>query len=451
MQLSSFQLVQLVVFKTLSDSLLAHLQISYVNVIHKIQALSRAQLLIVLFQTAGLWRSDSYRFILSVPHCNSLKLREPRAYFYLDIQRNQADNCTTLFPPIITGPVTLNGPTEISLSGSPTGIFTTIYPCGSPIPGPPGPPYYACPSGLNPTDPLSFGSLPTPTSIPSNPDSVVSSTDASIDPSGSSVPTPTDPSSPVTSDGSFPSATSSNSGTPVGPSSSQSSNGSFPSAGPSNLTDTFTPSCPTSSDGLFPSGSSLISTDPSQSAASSTYPGDPPSPSSTIRPSGANGNGGGPSYGYGYGEHYPSSTPTEGNPSNPSSSISVSPSATRPASSSSSSNEAPDISGGVSSSPLLSGNGSTLPSTTRAERSSSTASNGSENLFLSPSGIDPSLPSDTNHPPPFPPGYYGYGPPQPQHHLPPRQRLLFLHSPNLNHFNPLLPSVTPSSHPITSS
>ncbi|KAA8564752.1 hypothetical protein MFRU_013g02510 [Monilinia fructicola] len=361
----------------------------------------------------------------------------------IDVQRSQAADCAALSPHVITGSVTANGPTQISLTGSPTGIFTTIYPCG--------PPYYAYPSGLSPTDP--FGSLPTPHSIPSNPGSVASSTDASVDPSESSGQTPTDPSSPVTSDGSFPSVGLSNSGTPVGPTSSKPSDGLSTSSGLSSPTDTIIPSSPITSDGpLSPAGSS-IPTDPPGSAASSTYPVDPPSPSSTIPPSGGNGNGGGPSYGYGYGGYYPSSTPTGGDPSDPSSSITVSSSVTGPVSSLSSSTGPPDTSGGDSSSPSSSGTRSSLPSasggddsfpgTTGAEPSLPTTSSGSENTSISssdpssPSTSSSTSPSGTNDPPPPPPGYYGYGPvPAPASFTSPS--------------TPTIPSSTPSE-PLQSS
>ncbi|QSZ33350.1 hypothetical protein DSL72_002938 [Monilinia vaccinii-corymbosi] len=309
----------------------------------------------------------------------------------VDVQRSQAANCTALSPPAIAGTVTANGPTQISLPGNPSGVSTALPLCGHPIPGSFLPPYYGYPSGFQPTDP--FGSLPTPPSTHSDPGSAASSTDISVDPSRSSGPAPTDPSSSVPSDGSFPLGGSSISTGPVDPSLSR------------------------PSDGSLSLGGSSIPTDPPGSAASSTYPRHPSRPSITISPGDGNGNGG-----PGYGGYYPSGTPPGGDPSNSSSSVSVSSSAIGPASSLSPTDGPPSTSGGNFSLPSLSGGGSSspsitegdpsLPSTTGGDPSSPATSVVSDNPSPFPSGTHPSSPSAPNYS--SPPSYYGYGPVPPR-------------------------------------
>ncbi|KAF7857970.1 hypothetical protein EAF04_009327 [Stromatinia cepivora] len=355
----------------------------------------------------------------------------------VDVQRGQIDNCTALSAPAgsnssfalssITGPATANAPTQISLTGKPSGVSTTVHPCGPPIPDsstvstgsspsssdpsdPGNPASSTNPGGSSPTDPsgggvngpsyYSYPSESNPTDPPSSP------TSSGGDPPGGSASTPTDPSSP----------TSNGSSTPTDPGSASSTNASVDPSGSSGSSPT-TP-------GSFPSSSSSNLTDPPGStdpsrAASSTYPGDPSGASST--PPVGDGNGGSPSYGPGYGGYYPSSTPTTtgsgGDPSNPSSgdSASVSSSATGPASSSNPStsggnSESPSTTGGDPSSPSTSGSNSSSPSTTGGDPSSPTTSGDPENPSSFPSGTNPSSTTSPNNPAPPPPGYYGYGP-----------------------------------------
>ncbi|KAM0129517.1 hypothetical protein ACHAP3_007784 [Botrytis cinerea] len=389
--------------------------------------------------------------------CITASCGENGANIAIEVNRSQVDKCNALSAPAgssssITGSVTANGPTQISLTGNPSGISTEIPPCGPPIP------YYGYPTQSNPINPP--GS-PTPdagdppgvvSSTPTNPGST-SSTNASIDPSGGSGSTPTDPSFPA-SGGSFPSGAGSStpadpgsassinislnlpgivSSTPTDPGSASSTNfGVDPSGGSGSVStdpgsptssnsfpsDSSTPVDPGSASstnasvdpsgssgssqtipGSFPSSSSPSPTDPSggtdpSGAASSTYPSDPSEPSST--PPGGIDSGPSYSYGHGYGTYYPSSTPTStgngGDPSDPSGTggASVSSSATGPVSQSSQSIGAPSTSsGGDSSSPSTSGGDPSSPGTTGEGPSPSTTSGG---------------------PPPASGGYYGYNP-----------------------------------------
>ncbi|TGO22887.1 hypothetical protein BPAE_0151g00150 [Botrytis paeoniae] len=356
-------------------------------------------------------------------YCITANCGENGAYVAIEINRSQVDKCTVLSTPhnsssSITGSVTANGPTQISLTGNPSGISTAVPPCGPPIPASSGA------GSSTPTNPVS-----------------ASSTNISADPLGGSGSIPTDPSSP-TSGGSFPS----DSSTPVDPGLTSSTNASVDPSGTSGPSSTIP--------GSFTSSGSSNPTDPSggidpprAGAASSTYPSDPSGYSSA--PPG--GNGSGPNYGYGYGTDYPSSTPTPtengGDPSDPSGSggVSVSSSATGAVSSSSQSIGAPSTSGGDSSSPSTSGGDPSppsktgeapsspttpsgdpsspsttdgdpsSPSTTNSDPSSPTTSSGLNNPSSIPSGTDPSSssPSSSNALPPPPPasgGYYGYNP-----------------------------------------
>ncbi|KAK8902853.1 hypothetical protein QC760_008355 [Botrytis cinerea] len=401
--------------------------------------------------------------------CVTASCGENGANIAIEVNRSQVDKCNALSAPAgssssITGSVTANGPTQISLTGNPSGISTEIPPCGPPIP------YYGYPTQSNPINPP--GS-PTPdagdppgvvSSTPTDPGSA-SSTNASIDPSGGSGSIPTDPSFP-TSGGSFPSgagsstpadpgsASSTNislnppgivSSTPTDPGSASSTNfgvdpsggsGSVstdpgsPTSGNSFPSDSSTPVDPGSASstnasvdpsgssgssqtipGSFPSSSSPSPTDPSggtdpSGAASSTYPSDPSEPSSTL-PGGID-SGPSYSYGYGYGTYYPSSTPTPtgngGDPSDPSGTggASVSSSATGPVSQSSQSIGAPSTSsGGDSSSPSTSGGDPSSPGTTGEGPSPSTTS-GLDSSSPSTTGGGASSPSTTNSDPSSP-------------------------------------------------
>ncbi|TGO46204.1 hypothetical protein BCON_0338g00040 [Botryotinia convoluta] len=391
-------------------------------------------------------------------YCIAANCGDDGDYVAIEINRSQVDNCTALSTPnnsssSITGSVIANGPTQISLTGNPSGISTALPPCGPPIPASsaaptgsspnqsdpsdPGDPTSSInPGGSSPTDPGSIGNGPSyygyptqskpidppgsPTSGAGDPSGILSSTptdpgsasstNISVGPSGGSGSVPTDPGSP-TSGGSLPSSGS----TPVDPGSASSTNASVDPSGASGSSSAIP--------GSFPSGGSSNPTDPSggidpPGAASSTYPSDPSGASST--PPGGNGNGPSYGYGYGYGTYYPSSTPTPtgngGDPSDPSESggASVSSSATGAVSSSSQSIGAPSTSGGDSSSPSTTGEDPSSPSTTNIDPSSPTASSGLNNSSSFPSGTGPSSsPSNSVNPPPPPPasgGYYGYTP-----------------------------------------
>ncbi|KAK6596589.1 hypothetical protein H4I96_09241 [Botrytis cinerea] len=371
--------------------------------------------------------------------CVTASCGENGANIAIEVNRSQVDKCNALSAPAgssssITSSVTANGPTQISLTGNPSGISTEIPPCGPPIP------YYGYPTQSNPINPP--GS-PTPdagdppgflnppgivSSTPTDPGSA-SSTNFGVDPSGGSGSVSTDPGSPTSRSAS---STNASVDPPGSSGSSQTIPGSFPSSSSPSPTD--------------PSGG----TDPS-GAASSTYPSDPSEPSST--PPGGIDSGPSYSYGYGYGTYYPSSTPTPtgngGDPSDPSGTggASVSSSATGPVSQSSQSIGAPSTSSGGdssspstsggdpsspgttgegpspsttsgldSSSPSTTGGGASSPSTTNSDPSSPTTSSGLNNPSSFPTGTDPSpsSPSNSNNPPPPPPpasgGYYGYNP-----------------------------------------
>ncbi|TEY43434.1 hypothetical protein BOTCAL_0372g00100 [Botryotinia calthae] len=395
--------------------------------------------------------------------CVTANCGENGANIAIEIDRSQVDNCTAPSAPAgssssITGSVTANGPTQISLTGNPSGISTEIPPCGPPIP------YYGYPTQSNPINPPG-----SPTSGAGDPSGIVSSTptdpgsasstNASVDPSGGSGSISTDPSFP-TSGGSFPSGAGSSTttdpgsasstnislnpsgivpSTPTDPGSASSTNASLDPSGGSGSIST-DPSSPTSSNsfpsdgptpvdpgsasstyasvdpsgssgssqtipGSFPSSSSPSPADPSggtdpSGAASSTYPSDPSGPSST--PPGGVSSGPSYSYGYGYGTYYPSSTPTSpgngGDPSDPSGSggASVSSSATGPVSQSSQSISAPSTSsGGDSSSPSTSGGDPSSPGTTGEGPSPSTTSGG-DSSSPSTTGGGASSPSTTN-------------------------------------------------------
>ncbi|KAF5868727.1 putative ibr domain-containing protein [Botrytis fragariae] len=235
----------------------------------------------------------------------------------IEINRSQVDNCTALSTlynssSSITGSVTANGPTQISLTGNPSGISTALPPCGPPIPASSaaptdpgsvgsGPSYYGYPTPSNPIvppgSPTSGAGDPSETvsSTPTDPGSA-SSTNISVDPSDSSGSVPTDPSSPISS-GSFPSGAGSS--TPTDPGSAPSTS---ISADPSGIASS-TPTDPGSASSTSlsadpPGGSGSSPTDPSSPISGGSFPSggstpvDPGSASSTntsVDPSGTSG------------------------------------------------------------------------------------------------------------------------------------------------------------------
>ncbi|KAF7945124.1 hypothetical protein EAE96_009903 [Botrytis aclada] len=259
----------------------------------------------------------------------------------IEINRLQVDNCTALSTPYnssssITGSVTANGPTQISLTGNPSGISTALPPCGPPLPASSaaptgsnpspsdpsypvdptssinpggsfptdpgnigsGPPYYGYPTQPSPVDPpgssTSGAGEPSGTvfSTPTDPGSA-SSINFSVDPSGGSGSVPTDPVSP-TSGGSFPSGVGSS--IPTDPGSASSTNASSDPSGIASSTQNDPGSASSTSLSADPPGNSgSIPTDPSSPTISGSFPSgastpvDPGSASSTnasIDPSG---------------------------------------------------------------------------------------------------------------------------------------------------------------------
>ncbi|TGO36072.1 hypothetical protein BHYA_0136g00150 [Botrytis hyacinthi] len=382
------------------------------------------------------------------------KLQNQDANFGTEINRSQVDNCIALSTPYnssssITGSVTANGPTQISLTGNPSGISTALPPCGQPIPDYSAAPTGSSPSqsdptssinpgGSSPTDPPgSFGSGPSyygyptqsnpidppgsPTSGAGDPSGIVSSTptdpgsasstNVSVDPSGGSESAPTDPSSP-TSGGSFPSGAGSS--TPTDPGSASSTNISADTSGiasstpidPGSASSTILsadpsggsgsvptdPSSPTSG-GSFPSGGST----PVDPGSLSTIPGSFPSGSFSI-PTDPSGGTDTPGAGTAS-STYPSdpsgasSTPTGGNGSGPSYGYGYG--TYYP-----SSIPTPTGNGGDPSDPSGSGGVSVSSSATGAVSSSSQSigapsTSGGDSSSPSTSGGDPSSPSTT--------------------------------------------------------
>ncbi|KAF7914598.1 uncharacterized protein EAF01_001004 [Botrytis porri] len=318
----------------------------------------------------------------------------------IEINRSQVDNCTALTTPYnssssITGSVTANGPTQISLTGNPSGISTALPPCGPPIPGysaaptdpgsvGTGPSYYGYPTLSNPINPPgspTSGAGDPPgiaSSTPTDPGSA-SSTNISVDPSGGSGSIPTDPSSP-TSGGSFPSGAGSS--TPTDPGSASSTNASADPSGIISSTPTDPGSASSTSVTADPSGGSgSIATDSSSPANGGSFPSGGSTPVD------------------------PGSTPTD--PSSPTSSGFLPSGGSTPVDPglASSTNASADPSG-------TSGSSSTIPSSLPSDSSSTpTDPSGGIDPPGAASSTYPSDPSGTSSTPPSGNGgpSYGYG------------------------------------------